>query len=132
MRTIRVLPPGPLTPAARPTGRDSEAAPSADPPVRTAQEPSAGYQQAVDAHRVSRRTAVVDPRIRAAAERQARSQAREPEHLFRDGRAVVEQLRERAARQGATDTTRARALRRLADERAGRVSSTPQRLEQPA
>ncbi|MFI0717413.1 hypothetical protein ACH4SK_44115 [Streptomyces inhibens] len=132
MRAIRVLPPGPLAPAAHPTGPDSEAATPANPPARTAQEPSAGYQQALDAHRASRRTAVVDPRIRAAAERQARSQAREPAHLFGDGQAVVEELRERAARQVAADTTRARALRRLADERAGRVSSTPQRLERPA
>ncbi|MEU9117906.1 hypothetical protein AB0D04_40850 [Streptomyces sp. NPDC048483] len=113
-------------------GPDSDAAPPADPPARPAQEPSVGYRQALDAHRASRGTSVVDPRIRAAAERQARSQAREPEHLFGDGQAVVEELRERAARQGAADTTWARALRRLADERAGRVSSAPQRLERPA
>lgn len=47
-----------------------------------------------------------------------RGKAREPEHLFGDGPAVMEELRERVARQGAADTTRARALRRLAHERA--------------
>ncbi|WJY43239.1 hypothetical protein QT196_38930 (plasmid) [Streptomyces sp. P9-2B-2] len=132
VRTLRVLPPapvqtGPATAAAGPAPQP--AAPAAPVERRT---PPAGYLRALAAHRASRTPTTVDPTIQAAAERQTRQQAREPEELFGDGQAVVEERRERAARQRAADTTRARALRRLADERAGRVSSTPQRLERPA
>ncbi|GFE19631.1 hypothetical protein Sliba_00840 [Streptomyces nigrescens] len=56
-------------------------------PEYPSQEPSAGWQQALAAHRASRITMVVDPGIRAAAERQARDRARETEQLFGDGRA---------------------------------------------
>ncbi|HET6354876.1 hypothetical protein [Streptomyces sp.] len=77
----------------------------------------------------------VDPAIQAAVGRQNREQAREPEEQFGDGQAAMEELRERVARRetvSSVDVSRARALKRLAEERAGRVSSAPRQLGRTA
>ncbi|MFF5881081.1 hypothetical protein ACIQ9M_34630 [Streptomyces californicus] len=68
------------------------------------------------------------PEIQAAAERQLRERLREPEADFADGRQALEELRAKAASQQRvrpSDVSRARALQRLAAERAGLTTITP-------
>ncbi|MGW2110923.1 hypothetical protein [Streptomyces sp. NPDC001948] len=61
----------------------------------------------------------------AAARRQVRDQAREPVEQFGDGRQALVDLEARTARSRSSDASRARALRRLATERAGLSTITP-------
>ncbi|MGW2841862.1 hypothetical protein ACWCWD_29255 [Streptomyces sp. NPDC001493] len=90
-----------------------------------------GYHQALAAHRAARSAkTTTDAKVRAAAERQIREQAREPEEAFGDGRRAFEELRARTAaqqRSSSSDAARARALQRLAAERAGLATLTPAR-----
>lgn len=124
VRTIRVLPPGTARGPAAP-----EAAPATAPPpgapAGTRQDASAGYRQALAAHRASRaeQDDKLAPAVRAAVQRhdQMLRTHREPEDRFGDGQTALEELRAKAASQASPDRSRARALRRLADERAGRA-----------
>jgi len=50
---------------------------------------------------------------------------REPEDAFGDGQVALEELLTKGARQASPDRSRARALQRLADERAGRAVTAP-------
>jgi len=119
VRTLHVLPPalstaGPTTAAANPGPQLTTPA----GPVKTRETASEGYRRALAAHQAGRNNRVVNPKIQAAAERQTREQAREPEELFGDGRQVLEELRAKAEREGSVDASRAHALQRLAAERA--------------
>lgn len=68
----------------------------AEPAVR--RPAPAGYHEALAAHRAARPTkATTDSKVRAAAERQIRKQAREPEESFGDGRQALEEFRAKAA-----------------------------------
>ncbi|MGW7467004.1 DciA family protein [Streptomyces xantholiticus] len=124
VQVIRILSPGPAPVASAPVAISTEPASAvvATGPVRTREKASAGYHRAINAHRASRKSATEDPAIRAVAERQAQEQLREPEELFGEGRSALEELRTRAA---SVDASRARALRRLAAERAGEASGPP-------
>ncbi|WP_063762400.1 DciA family protein [Streptomyces sp. NRRL F-5123] len=125
VRSIRVLPPG--THISAPAVDVSPAAlPESAGPVRTREDASDGYRQALAAHQAARpgdgdRLA---PAVRAAIERQDQmlQARREPEEEFGDGQAALEQMQARVAREAAPDRARARALQRLADERAGRAA----------
>ncbi|MFC9178849.1 MULTISPECIES: hypothetical protein [Streptomyces] len=74
------------------------------------------------------------------AVRQLRERLREPEEHFADGRQALEELRAKAAAQQRvrpSDVSRARALQRLAAERAGLAAiapaaAAPQRLDRTA
>ncbi|MFB7186423.1 hypothetical protein ACFCZT_14160 [Streptomyces sp. NPDC056230] len=69
-----------------------------------------------------------DLKVLAAAQRQIRDQAREPEERFGDVRQALEELRDKVAVQARvtfSDASRARALQRLAAERAGLPTITP-------
>ena len=123
VRTVRVLPVGALAPKST-TATSAQApakacAAASEAPVTGSKTASEGYRRALAAHQIGKRNRVVNPAIRAAAERQTREQAREPEELFGDGRQALEELRAKAAREGSSDASRARALQRLAAERAG-------------
>ncbi|MEC3992041.1 DUF721 domain-containing protein [Actinacidiphila sp. DG2A-62] len=129
VHSLRILAPGsgqnlPDPRAAAPAGQPPEAG-----PVRTREDASGGYRQALAAHQAAKaeQNDRLAPAVRAAIERQdqALRNGREPEGAFRDGQAALEELRARAARQTSPDHTRARALQRLAAERAGRVSAVP-------
>ncbi|MEU1091587.1 DUF721 domain-containing protein, partial [Streptomyces sp. NPDC005892] len=132
VRTVHVLAPAPLEsdPAAV-TVEPAPPTPPAAPAVR--ERPSDGYHAALAAHRAARsaeKETDARMRIRAAAERQIRDRAREPEALFGDGRKALEELRTKVAaqqRSTSSDAARARALQRLAAERAGLTTLTPAR-----
>lgn len=128
VRALHVLAPasvktGPTTAAAAPAPQPTvPAAPMqrADPPE--------GYREAIAAHRAAwTRQQHTNPEVQAAAERQLRERLREPEEHFANGRQALEELRAKAAQQRArpSDASRARALHRLAAERAGLTSITP-------
>ncbi|WP_331762249.1 DciA family protein (plasmid) [Streptomyces sp. NBC_01520] len=97
------------------------------PKPKTCETASQGYRRALEAHQASRKRTVVDPAIQSAIERQIREQAREPEALF-DGRQALAELQARTTGQQqvrASDAARARALQKLAAERAGLPTITP-------
>jgi hypothetical protein len=95
-------------------------------PART---PLPATAQALAAHQAARagQGDRLPPAVCTAVERQdqALRQRREDEGAFGDGLAALEQLRARAAREASPDRARARALRRLAEERAGRACPLP-------
>ncbi|MFI5905423.1 DciA family protein [Streptomyces cyaneofuscatus] len=143
VRTIRVLPPG-TTPADQPA---RPASPSPSPtaphtPTQAPETPTDGYREALAAHRATWSTTRqhTRPEVQAAAERQLRDRLREPEDHFADGRQALDELRAKAAAQQQvrpSDASRARALQRLAAERAGLATITPaaaapQRLDRTA
>ncbi|MEW1761567.1 DciA family protein [Streptomyces cyaneofuscatus] len=143
VRTIRVLPPG-TAPADRPV-RYVPPVPALTVPQAPARAPEVatdGYREAIAAHRATWNTTRqhTNPKVRAAAERQLRERIREPEENFADGRQAIEELRAKAAAQQrvrSSDVSRARALQRLAAERAGLTSITlaaavPQRVRRTA
>ncbi|MFI9019184.1 hypothetical protein ACIGZI_34685 [Streptomyces griseus] len=89
-----------------------------------------GYREAIAAHRATWATTRQhsNPKILKAAERQLRERLREPEENFADGRQAFEELRTKAAAQQQvrpSDASRARALQRLAAERAGLATIMP-------
>ncbi|WP_052489858.1 DciA family protein [Streptomyces sp. 150FB] len=138
VRHLQILAPGTVdTPATAPSQKHSSAqigtaTPSPAGPVRTRENASAGYHRTraeLLAHKAEQQ---VDPKVQAAYDRHTASpRMREPQHLFGDGQAAAEELRtrlaamrsaaEEAERTAAKETTHARALRRLAEERAGLV-----------
>ncbi|MEU0102947.1 DciA family protein [Streptomyces sp. NPDC006267] len=96
------------------------------------QEAPEGYREALAAHRATWNTTRqhTNPEVQAAAERQLRERLREPEEHFAEGRQALQELRAKAAAQQQvrpSDASRARALQRLAAERAGlaSITSTP-------
>ncbi|MFC8658176.1 DciA family protein [Streptomyces parvus] len=129
-------PPGDTRPPAAPAAPQPAAAPRR--PART--EAPEGYRAAIAAHRATwTRQRNTRPEIQAAAERQLRERLREPEEDFADGRQALVELRAKAAAQQVrpSDVSRARALQRLAAERAGLATITPaaaapQRLDRTA
>ncbi|MBM7054292.1 hypothetical protein [Streptomyces durocortorensis] len=88
-----------------------------------------GYREAIAAHRATWNTTRqhTNPEVRAAAERQLRERLRELAENFADGRQALEELRTKAAAQRVrpSDASWARALQRLAAERAGLATITP-------
>ncbi|MFE8975784.1 hypothetical protein [Streptomyces cyaneofuscatus] len=130
VRALHVLVPapvkaGPATAAAGPAPPPT--APAA--PVQRA-DPPEGYCEALAAHRATWATTRQhsNPKIQKAAERQLRERLREPEGNFADGRQALEELRAKAAAQqqvSPSEASRARALQRLAAERAGLTTITP-------
>ncbi|MDN3057053.1 DciA family protein [Streptomyces sp. SRF1] len=127
VRSIRVLAAGaPAPPVSGSSPASSPPVPEA--PVRTRETASPGYQQALAAHRASKPERALDPRIAAAIEQQnAGSSMREPEEAFGDGQAAIEELRAKAARATAADSSRVRALRRARAERAGSAAAAAPR-----
>ncbi|MET9587536.1 DciA family protein [Streptomyces sp. NPDC006539] len=124
VRTIHVLSPAPRTAVAAAQAADLARAPVAEAPPRTRQTASAGCRRALEAHQAGRTRTAVDPAAQSTAEGPTTgSRMREPEHLFREGRAAMEELRarEEAERSASMEATHAQALRQLAAERAGRV-----------
>ncbi|MFD8440596.1 hypothetical protein ACFV2I_36785 [Streptomyces microflavus] len=127
---------GPATAAA-------EVAPQPTAPTAPVQRPDSpeGYREAIAAHRATwTRQQHTNPKIQKAAERQLRDRIREPEENFADGRQALAELRAKAAAQQQvrpSDASRARALQRLATERAGLTTiapaaAAPQRLDRTA
>ncbi|MFW3470116.1 hypothetical protein ACN24M_01255 [Streptomyces microflavus] len=89
-----------------------------------------GYREARAAHRAAWSTTRqhTTSAIQEAAERQLRDRLREAEERFADGRRAIEELRARASAQERvrpSDASRARALQRLAAERAGLAVIAP-------
>jgi hypothetical protein len=125
VRSIRVLAPG--SGQAVPSGAGPAPAPEPGP-LHTREPAPAGYHQALAAHRAKKEEQGdgLAAAVRAAVERQDQvlRARREPEEAFGDGQEALEQLRAKA-RQAPVDGARARALRRLADERAGRAVPAP-------
>ncbi|MGC5543674.1 DciA family protein [Streptomyces griseus] len=144
VRRLEILRPAALTSPSSHDARTSAPAaapqPAATPRQDTREEAPEGYREAIAAHRATwTRQQHVNPKIQKAAERQLRERLREPEELFADGRQALEELRAKAAaeqRVRASDVLRARALQRLAAERAGLATITPaavpQRLDRTA
>ncbi|MFH9568440.1 DciA family protein [Streptomyces globisporus] len=145
VRQLEILRPAALTPPSDARAPASAAAPqpvavSGELPAR--QETPDGYREAIAAHRATWNTTRQhsNPKVRAAAERQLRERLREPEENFADGRQALDELRAKAAAQQQvrpSDASRARALQRLAAERAGLTTITPaaaapQRLDRTA
>ncbi|MGW7401834.1 DciA family protein [Streptomyces cyaneofuscatus] len=124
---LKILPPG-STDLQERLNRDPAVQPPATPSVRpTADRPDAprprdpGYLAALTAHQQTwDRRQETDPLIRAKAERQIRERIREPEHRFVEGRRAQTGRRAAldAADRSASNAARARALKRLAEERA--------------
>ncbi|MFI5905304.1 DciA family protein [Streptomyces cyaneofuscatus] len=125
---LKILPPGTTDlqerlnhdPAVQPP-----AAPAARPPADRQQEPrprDPGYLAALTAHQQTwDGRQETDPVIRAKEERQIRDRIREPEHRFVEGRRAQAGRRaalDAADRSASSDAARARALKRLAEERA--------------
>ncbi|MGK3110613.1 DciA family protein [Streptomyces sp. WAC05858] len=127
VRSIRVLAAGaPAPPASGSSSASSPPMPEA--PVRTRETASPGYQLALAAHQASRPERVLNPRTAAAIEQQnAGSLMREPAEAFGDGQAAIEELRAKAARAAAPDSSRVRALRRARAERAGSATAAAPR-----
>ncbi|WP_326681006.1 hypothetical protein [Streptomyces sp. NBC_01237] len=102
-----------------------------DRPVRTRETASDGYRAALAAHHTHRQSPVpaVDPAVQAARDQQIRNRLREPEELFGDGQDALATLRAKTAATTtgtrASDAAQARALQRLAAERAGLATITP-------
>ncbi len=145
VRQLEILRPAALTPPSDARAPASAAAPqpvavSGELPAR--QETPDGYREAIAAHRATWNTTRQhsNPKVRAAAERQLRERLREPEENFADGRQALDELRAKAAAQQQvrpSDASQARALQRLAAERAGLTTITPaaaapQRLDRTA
>ncbi|MGW6463975.1 DciA family protein [Streptomyces rubiginosohelvolus] len=143
VRALHVLAPAPVK--AGPATAAAEPAPQPTEPTAPAQHagPPEGYREAIAAHRATWTTTRqhTRPEVQAAAERQLRERLREPEESFADGRQALEELRAKAAAQQRvrpSDVSRARALQRLAAERAGLAGITPaaaaapQRLDRTA
>ncbi|MEE1735475.1 DciA family protein [Streptomyces sp. BE147] len=132
VRHLEILRPAALTPPSNARTPASAAAPqpvavSGELPAR--QEAPDGYREAIAAHRATwNRQQHTNPKIQKAAERQLRERLREPEENFADGRQALEELRAKAAAQQQvrpSEASRARALQRLAAERAGLTTITP-------
>ncbi|MDW4918512.1 DUF721 domain-containing protein [Streptomyces californicus] len=129
IRALHVLAPAPVK-AAPATAAAEPSSPSTAPAASMRRtDPPEGYREAIAAHRATwTRQQHTNPEIRAAAERQLRGRLREPEEHFTDGHQALAELRAKAAAQQRvrpSDALRARALQRLAAERAGLTTITP-------
>ncbi|NUV30813.1 MULTISPECIES: DciA family protein [Streptomyces] len=118
VRAVRILAPRPLPAPAPPDPQTSTSRTAPTRPVRTRQDAPLGYHQALDANRRARRPTTTDPEIQAALDRQTRDAAREPEHLFRPAQEAQRLKQTSASNARATEISRAKALRRRAQERA--------------
>ncbi|WP_030853260.1 DciA family protein, partial [Streptomyces griseus] len=110
VRTIRVLPPGtaPADLPARPATPPTPAPTTPQAPTRPPETPTAGYREAIAAHRATwTRQQHTRPEIQAAADRQLRDRIREPEDRFADGRKALADAQQRVR---PSDVSRARAL----------------------
>ncbi|MGN2366642.1 DciA family protein [Streptomyces luridiscabiei] len=130
VRALHVLAPAPVK--ASPVTAAADPAPPPTAPAAPMQraDPPEGYRKALAAHRATWATTRqhTNPDVRAAAERQLRERPREPEENFADGRQALEKLRAGATAEEQvrpSDASRARALQRLAAERAGLATITP-------
>ncbi|MEU0360010.1 DciA family protein [Streptomyces cyaneofuscatus] len=134
VRRLEILRPAALASPSPPDTRTPAPAAAPHPPTASRQEAPEGYREAVAAHRATwSGQQHTNPRIQAAAERQLRDRLREPEEQFADGRQALEELRAKAAAQQRvrpSDVSRARALQRLAAERAGLATITPAAVPQ--
>jgi hypothetical protein len=94
-------------------------------PMRTREDASAGYHQALAVYQAAKagQGNRLPPAVRTAIERQdqALRQDREDEAAFGDGQAALERLRARTAREASPDRAQVRSWRRLAEERVGGV-----------
>ncbi|MCT6782049.1 DciA family protein [Streptomyces sp. CS7] len=144
VRQLEILRPAALA-SPSPSDTRPPAAPAAPQPAAAPRQPARteapeGYRAAIAAHRATwTRQQHTRPEIQAAAERQLRERLREPEEDFADGRQALVELRAKAAAQQVrpSDVSRARALQRLAAERAGLATIAPaaaaaQRLDRTA
>ncbi|MFI2318412.1 DciA family protein [Streptomyces sp. CB00072] len=132
---LKILPPGVPDTQGRPTqdpGLQAAPAPAARPTPDRPAGPRAkdpGYLAALTAHRQTWSGGrEADPAVRATMERQIRDRLREPEQRFSEGcRARTERQAalDAAARSRSSDAARARALKKLADERVDTASSGP-------
>ncbi|MEI7029686.1 DciA family protein [Streptomyces pratensis] len=143
VRHLEILRPAALAPPsdARTPASAATPQPAAAPGEPARQETPEGYREAIAAHRATWNTTRQhsNPKVRAAAERQLRERLREPEENFADGRQALEELRAKAAAQQRvrpSNVSRARALQRLAAERAGLAiippAAAPERLDRTA
>ncbi len=132
---LKILPPGVPDTQRRPTrepGLHPAPAPAARPTPDHPAGPRAkdpGYLAALTAHRQTWSGGrEADPAVRATMERQIRDRLREPEQRFSEGRrARVERQAalDAAARSRSSGAARARALKKLADERADAARPCP-------
>lgn len=108
VRSIRVLPPGTHTSAPA-----ADVPPKQAGPVRTREEASGGYRQALAAHHAAKpkQGDWLTPAVRAAIERQDQvlRERREAAKTFADGMAALKELRTKAARSTSPDGARTRA-----------------------
>ncbi|MEU2294093.1 DUF721 domain-containing protein [Streptomyces bacillaris] len=134
VRALHVLAPAPVK-----ASHATAAAEPAPPPTTPAApmqrtDPPEGYREAIAVHRATwTRQQHANPEIQAATERQLRERLREPKEHFADGRQALKELRAKAAAQQRvrpSDVSRARALQRLAAERAGLATITPEAVPQ--
>ncbi|MGP3990845.1 DciA family protein [Streptomyces sp. 3N207] len=123
VRSLRILAPG-TVPVPDPANADPAPADVHAGPVRTRETASPGYHRALAAHQEAAPPPQADPAIAEAVERQTAAMREpscrtfpEPEHLQR---ATLNDLQTGPTR--ASDISRARALQRLANERAERTA----------
>ncbi|MFD4171653.1 DciA family protein [Streptomyces albidoflavus] len=122
VKTIRVL--NPNARSIDPTQVEARPAPAPRGLVRTRETASSGYREALAAHQAHHHPQLTDPVIRAAAERQLRDAAREPEHHFRPAQEAAAAAQQQAARTKHPDAVRAEALLKARKDRAARASSS--------
>ncbi|MGW9659324.1 DciA family protein [Streptomyces albidoflavus] len=124
VKSIRVL--NPNARAIDPSQVEARPAPAPRGPVRTRENASTGYRETLAAHQAHHHPQLTDPAIKAAAERQLRDAAREPEHHFRPGQeaAAAAAAHQQAARTKHPDAVRAEALLRARKDRAARASAS--------
>ncbi|MFD8732007.1 DciA family protein [Streptomyces sp. NPDC059611] len=130
VRALHVLAPAPVKAGPATAAAEQARQPTAAAAPMQRADPPEGYHEAIAAHRATWNTTRqhTNPEIQAAAERQLRERLREPEENFADGRQALDELRAKAAAQQQvrpSDASRARALQRLAADRAGLTSITP-------
>ncbi|MEW1724311.1 DciA family protein [Streptomyces sp. NPDC093109] len=129
VRTVRVLAVGATAPALREPAAASKAAAAPEAPVKTRQEASPGFHQALAAHQAVTPAQRLDPGITEAVERQTRAMRELSRRAFPETEAAVDdapapisaahlQRRREAA------ATEAAALRRARAERAARQAGT--------
>ncbi len=120
VKTIRVL--NPNARAIDPTQAAARPAPAPRGPVRTRENASTGYRETLAAHQAHHHPQLTDPAIKAAAERQLRDTAREPEGEFRPGReATAAAAVRQTARTKHPDAVRAKAILKARKDRAART-----------
>ncbi|MCZ0983749.1 DciA family protein [Streptomyces diastatochromogenes] len=124
VRSVRVLAVGTAPATHRPVPQNPAMPDTAAAPVKTRETASAGYHQALAAHRATTPPSRTEPTIAQAVERQTRAMRElsrrafpEPGPVADDQPAPIEQAR--AERRRAADASHAAALRRARAERSG-------------